>query len=149
MEGREQLGEIVSSFRRISHSFQQLLGKEAEQLGITPTQFMVLRRLSQYPDMSVTELAEKLYLGNSAVSGIVERMVKAGLITRRRSEEDRRIYRIAFTEKGREIKEKTDVSLRQHLLPLTQIPPEDAQELLRIHGQIIQILERGRETLEQ
>ncbi|BCG57244.1 MarR family winged helix-turn-helix transcriptional regulator [Paenibacillus sp. URB8-2] len=148
MDHREQLDEIVSSFRRISHSFQQLLWKDAEQFGITPAQLMVLRKLSLCSEMSVTELAERMYLGNSSVSGLVERMVKAGLITRKRAEDDRRIFRLALTEKGKEIWEKSEVELRKHLLPLTHIPREDAQELLRIHGQIIEILEQGREQSE-
>lgn len=148
MEGREQLDEIVSSFRRISHSFQQLLWKDAEHLGVTPTQLMVLRKVSVHPELSVTELAERMSLGNSAVSGIVDRMVKAGLITRQRSEQDRRIFRVALTDKGGEILEKSQEALRRHLLPLIDIPEEDARELLRIHGQIIDILEQGRGTVK-
>ncbi|ASA25559.1 MarR family winged helix-turn-helix transcriptional regulator [Paenibacillus donghaensis] len=146
MKGKEQqLDEIVSSFRRISHAFQQLLWKEAEELNITPTQLIVLRKLSVHPDIGITGLAELLHLGNSAASGVVDRMVKAGLITRQRSETDKRIYHLAMTEKGREIREKSKQSLRTHLLPLSNIPIEDAEELLRIHGEIVNILEQGRE----
>ncbi|MNP79529.1 hypothetical protein D3C76_1773980 [compost metagenome] len=72
-------------------------------------------------------------------------MVKADLITRQRSEVDRRIYNLAITEKGREIRERSKQSLRRHLLPLSNIPAEDAGELLRIHTEIIQILEQGRD----
>ncbi|GGG10166.1 MarR family transcriptional regulator [Paenibacillus albidus] len=143
-EKEQQLDEIVSSFRRISHAFQQLLWKDAEELEITPTQLMVLRKLTVHPDIGITELAELLHLGNSAASGVVDRMVKAGLITRQRSESDRRIFHLAMTEKGKEIREKSKQSLRRHLLPLTNIPAEDAGELLRIHGEIVQILEQGR-----
>lgn len=146
MEDKEQqLDDIFSSFRRISHAFQQLLWKDAEQLDITPTQLMVLRKISTHPDIGITDLAELLHLGNSAASGVVDRMVKADLLTRHRSEVDRRIYRLAITEKGREIRERSKQSLRRHLLPLSNIPAEDAGELLRIHNEIIQILEQGRD----
>ncbi|MNB72727.1 putative HTH-type transcriptional regulator YusO [compost metagenome] len=148
MERREQLDEIVSSFRRINHAVQQLLWKDAEKLDITPTQLLVLRKLERCPELSVTELADRLYLGNSSVSGLVDRMVKADLITRQRSEEDRRIFRVALTAKGREIVENSRETLRKHLLPLAEIPIEDSQELLRIHGRILEILEQGRETEE-
>lgn len=146
MEGNEQqLDEIVSSFRRISHAFQQLLWKDAEELEITPTQLMVLRKLSMHPDIGITDLAELLHLGNSAASGVVDRMVKAGLVIRQRSESDRRSFKLSMTDKGIEIRERSKQSLRRHLLPLSSIPIEDAGELLRIHGQIVQILEQGRE----
>ncbi|MCL6603232.1 MAG: MarR family transcriptional regulator [Paenibacillus sp.] len=148
MEGNEQqLDDIVSSFRRISQAFQQLLWKDAEELelDITPTQLMVLRKLSMHPEIGITDLAELLHLGNSAASGVVDRMVKAGLIIRQRSETDRRSFKLSMTEKGIEIRERSKQSLRRHLLPLSTIPTEDAGELLRLHGEIINILEQGRD----
>ncbi|MBW4085047.1 MarR family winged helix-turn-helix transcriptional regulator [Paenibacillus sp. S150] len=140
----QQLDEIFSSFRCIIHNFQQLMWKDAEELNITSTQLMVLRKLAAYPNVGITELADLLHLGNSAASGVVDRMVKAGLITRQRSESDRRIFKLAMTEKGQEIREKSKQSLRSHLEPLANIPAEDAKELLRLHGEIIKILEQGR-----
>ncbi|WP_379127639.1 MarR family winged helix-turn-helix transcriptional regulator [Paenibacillus sp. sgz500958] len=145
-ENEQQLDEIVSSFRRISHAFQQLLWKDAEELDITPTQLMVLRKISLHPEIGITDLAELLHLGNSAASGVVDRMVKAGLLIRQRSESDRRSFELSLTEKGIEIRERSKQSLRRHLLPLADIPVEDAGELLRIHGEIIQILEQGRDN---
>jgi DNA-binding MarR family transcriptional regulator len=141
----QQLDDILSSFRCITHNFQQLLWKDAEELNITSTQLMVLRKLSAHPDIGITELADLLHLGNSAASGVVDRMVKAGLITRQRSQSDKRIFKLAMTDKGREIRELSKQSLRRHVQPLADIPVEDARELLRLHGEIIKILEQGRE----
>lgn len=144
-EKEKQLDDILSSFRCINHNFQQLLWKDAEELKITSTQLMVLRKLSAHPDVGITELADLLHLGNSAASGVVDRMVKAGLITRQRSESDRRIFKLAMTDKGREIRDLSKQSLRRYLQPLADIPAEDAVELLRLHGEIIKILEQGRD----
>lgn len=147
LEDREQqLDEIFSSFRCIIHNFQQLMWKDAEELGITSTQLMVLRKLEAHPDVGITELADLLHLGNSAASGVVDRMVKAGLITRQRSESDKRIFKLAMTDKGRDIRERSKQALRSHLEPLSNIPAEDAQELLRLHREIIKILEQGRDN---
>ncbi|WP_341346547.1 MarR family transcriptional regulator [Paenibacillus sp. FSL K6-1217] len=145
-EKEKQLDDILSSFRCITHNFQQLLWKDAEELNITSTQLMVLRKLSLHPDIGITELADLLHLGNSAASGVVDRMVKAGLITRERSQSDRRIFKLAMTEKGKEIRLLSRQSLRRHLQPLANIPAEDVQELLRLHGEIIRILEQGRDN---
>lgn len=73
-------------------------------------------------------------------------MVKAGLITRERSQSDRRIFKLAMTEKGKEIRLLSRQSLRRHLQPMANIPAEDVQELLRLHGEIIRILEQGRDN---
>lgn len=145
-EKEKQLDDILSSFRCITHNFQQLLWKDAEELNITSTQLMVLRKLSLHPDIGITELADLLHLGNSAASGVVDRMVKAGLITRERSQSDKRIFKLAMTEKGKKIRLLSRQSLRRHLQPLADIPTKDVQELLRLHGEIIRILEQGRDN---
>lgn len=145
-EKEKQLDDILSSFRCINHNFQQLLWKYGEELNITSTQLMVLRKLAMHPDVGITELADLLHLGNSAASGVVDRMVKAGLITRERSQSDRRSFKLAMTEKGKEIRELSRQSFRRHLQPLGELPPGDAQELLRLHGEIIRILEQGRDN---
>ncbi|MHA6534268.1 MarR family winged helix-turn-helix transcriptional regulator [Paenibacillus sp. BAC0078] len=147
LEDKErQLDEIFSSFRCIIHNFQQLMWKDAEELGVTSTQLMVLRKLKAHPDVGITELADLLHLGNSAASGVVDRMVKAGLITRQRSESDKRIFKLAMTDKGRDIRARSKQALRSHLEPLSNLSAEDAQELLRLHGDIIKILEQGRDN---
>lgn len=146
MEDKEQqIEDILTSFRRINHTFHQLMARDAEHLKITPTQLMVLRKLSVHPDIGITELAELLHLGNSAASGVVDRMVKAGLITRQRSESDRRIFKLAMTDKGRELRELSRQALREHLQPLKVMPAEDAAELLRLHDEVMEILEQGRD----
>ncbi len=144
-EKEQQLDDILTSFRCINHNFQQLLWKDAEELQITSTQLMVLRKLAMHPDIGITELADLLHLGNSAASGVVDRMVKAGLITRQRSQSDRRIFNLAVTDKGQEIRERSKQSMRKHLQPLSDIPREDVKELLRLHGEIVKILVQGRD----
>lgn len=144
-EKEQQLDDILTSFRCINHNFHQLLWKDAEELQITSTQLMVLRKLAMHPDIGITELADLLHLGNSAASGVVDRMVKAGLITRQRSQSDRRIFNLAVTDKGQEIRERSKQSMRKHLQPLSDIPPEDVKELLRLHGEIVKILVQGRD----
>ncbi|WP_249901969.1 MarR family transcriptional regulator [Paenibacillus sp. PK3_47] len=141
----QQIDDIMTSFRRINHTFHQLMARDAEHLEITPTQLMVLRKLSMHPDIGITELAELLHLGNSAASGVVDRMVKAGLITRQRSESDKRIFNLAMTDKGREIRERSRQALKERLQPLKMMPAEDAAELLRLHGEIMKIMEQGRD----
>ncbi|KAA8997137.1 MarR family transcriptional regulator [Paenibacillus spiritus] len=148
VEENTQLEEIMTSFRRLSHVFHQLLSRGAEQCNITGTQLTVLRKVSQHPEIRISELAELMHQGNSAVSGVVERMVKSGWLTRVRSEEDRRICRLALTEEGERIMEQAHVLFQHHVDSLDRLSDEDVQTLLRIHEDMIQILEQRRESNE-
>jgi len=70
---------------------------------ITPPQVWVLRQLTRQPECSMRELAEFMKMGLSSVTGMVDRLVRQGLASRRRTEQDRRVVFVDITAKGRRI----------------------------------------------
>ena len=63
-------------------------------LGISSTQLGVLYYLHEHPDCSLSTLSDGLMLNNSAITGVVARMRKTGLVERRVADEDRRAARV-------------------------------------------------------
>lgn len=72
-------------------------------LDISSTQLGVLYYLHEHPDCSLSGLSEGVMLNNSAITGVVARMRKAGLVQRRIADEDRRAARVALTDRGRSV----------------------------------------------
>lgn len=61
----------------------------------------VLNELSQFPaGISVTELAKRQNISDGAASKFCDRLVKDGLITRERSDIDKRVQVLLLTEAG-------------------------------------------------
>jgi DNA-binding MarR family transcriptional regulator len=139
--------EILRSFRKVKHSLYYLLRKDADALGSTFMQFQVLRSLRDHPDIGLTELADLILIGNSTTSGVVDRLVKSGLVLRKRLESDRRSVTISLTAKGDELQEQMEHAYMERLAPLNQLSDKDINELLRIHQQIDEILHQGREKV--
>jgi len=133
--------EVFYSFRRVHQIFYQKLLKAAQPYGITPVQVLVMRALSDGAGISLTELAERIHLGVSTTSGIVDRMEKAGLVARERLEADRRAVRLTLTDKGAAVWRNTNETRLKLLRPLLRLPKEDLDALLRIHEQIVQTLQ--------
>jgi len=73
---------------------------------ITPVQWLVLYTLFKKDGESITELARRCYLDNSTITGIIDRLAKAGYVSREPVEGDRRAYKIVLLDKAYEIKEK-------------------------------------------
>ncbi len=67
---------------------------------LTPTQFMVLRWLAERGPMHMGELAQALDISLAGATGLVDRMVAAGLLQRERSETDRRLVVVSSTAAG-------------------------------------------------
>ncbi|GIO67777.1 MarR family transcriptional regulator [Paenibacillus sp. JTLBN-2024] len=143
---QEQIVELLYSFRQVHLSFYQLFWKRAESLGTTWIQYLVLRTLRDHPDIGLTELADFILIGNSTTSGVVNRLVKAGMVERKRSETDRRSITLRNTKEGDELRKRTEAICQDYLEPLLHIKEEDRRHMLRTHKQIIDILsEKGRE----
>lgn len=89
-----------------------LLAKEGERLvgpfGITEAQFnvlMLLRHQSEGGALDQTALGRMLVVNRSNVTGLVDRMEKAGLVVRSPDPSDRRVKRVSLTSKGRKAAE--------------------------------------------
>lgn len=70
---------------------------------LTMPQFKVLVIVVRSPGCPVRDLARHLGLSAPTVSGIVDRLVAAGLLERRRAAPDRRVVELSATRHGREL----------------------------------------------
>jgi len=73
---------------------------------ITTEQYEVLVSVKYLGDrVNITDIAKWLRRSTNSVSMIVDRMVKVGLVTRKRDRSDRRVVYVAITSKGENILE--------------------------------------------
>jgi len=68
--------------------------------GLTPRQFAVLHTVSRNEGLSQTNLVDKTGIDRSTLADIIRRMLKKGLLVRRRTKEDARAYAVKLTDEG-------------------------------------------------
>ena len=102
--------EIKNFAKRLSDSFpmlmREILRHENNYLTrgmITPPQFWALSRLSRQKTCQMHDLARLMNLKFSSATGLVDRMVRQGMVRRTRSDADRRAVLVTITAKGRKI----------------------------------------------
>lgn len=92
--------DVVETARQIRRAFN----RRALSLGTTREQWRVLARLSHTGDgVRQVELAEGLDVEPITLCRMIDRLEEAGLVERRKDEEDRRAWRIHLTPKSRPI----------------------------------------------
>jgi len=65
--------------------------------------FDVLAQLERFPDgLTMSELSRRLIVSNGAITGLVDKLMQAGLVVRRYDPADRRSMIVRLTRKGRE-----------------------------------------------
>ncbi|WP_123040012.1 MarR family winged helix-turn-helix transcriptional regulator [Cohnella candidum] len=145
MDEQNPIIRITNSLRELNQTYFQTTRKEAEACGITQIQYLMLRLLKQYPKIGLNELSELMHTGASTASGVVDRLVQAGLIERDRLETDRRAVVLKLSPEGERLVEVTSERVLKRLSPLLSLSEEDIGHLLRIHAQIVHILQKARE----
>jgi DNA-binding MarR family transcriptional regulator len=105
------------------------------EYGLTTEQFAVLSIMKLLGDpIRVTDLARGLERSTNSVSMIADRMVKAGLITRKRDRGDRRVVYLSITSKGENALKPATLAgwnlIREILSPLSD---EDKRAFINLH----------------
>ena len=70
--------------------------------GLTPRQYAILLALSENEGVSQTDLVDRTGIDRSTLADVVRRMIKKGLVLRRRTKEDQRAYAVRLSEKGKQ-----------------------------------------------
>lgn len=73
---------------------------KAQGINISPGQMGILFLLQQQDLRSMSELSKILEIDNSAITRLIDRLEKSGLVIRRSNPEDRRQYLIGITGEG-------------------------------------------------
>ena len=126
MGGMESLiMEIVDTARLLRREFD----RRAAALGTTRAQWRVLVRLARSGGtggIRQVDLADALDVEPISLCRMVDRLEQAGLVERRRDEEDRRAWRIHLTEKAAPLVEELQaIGEVFHADSLTGIPDGD------------------------
>ncbi|NQX61687.1 MarR family winged helix-turn-helix transcriptional regulator [Paenibacillus qinlingensis] len=132
--------EIIHSAREVKQAFHQVMSKAYQHLNITPIQSFVLRKLSEKPGITLSELAEYIQLGKSTTSGIIDRMVRDQLVSREQSSTDRRSVILKLLDKGELLLQRVRENQVERMSPLLQMSDDEIDSLLRIHQKIVRIL---------
>lgn len=120
---------------------------------LTPRQFAVLVTVSQNEGLSQTHLVERTGIDRSTLADIVRRMLKKGLLQRRRTKEDARAYAVKLTEEGWRVLRAAEPMARrvdERLLAVLPAAQRDRfmQDLTTIVDAITQMAPESQETIK-
>ena len=93
-------GSALHLLHRVVQSASDVFVEEMGPAGLTPRQFAVLLTVSQHEGESQTNLVKLTGIDRSTLADIIRRMLKKGLLARRRTKHDARAYAVRPTQAG-------------------------------------------------
>src|SRR5579859_3039133 len=105
--------QLLSLHGEIFTSLNSVLSSE---FGLSLAKFDVLAQLDRYRQgLALGQLSQNLKVSGGNVSGLVQRLLADGLISREMSREDRRSFIVRLTPKGEALFKKAAAVHRKHL----------------------------------
>lgn len=127
-----------------SEVFQVELGSD----DLTPRQYAILVTVAQHEGVSQTQLVDLTGIDRSTLADVVRRMLKKGLLQRRRTRDDARAYAVKLTEEGsRVLKIHEPMARRVDERILASLPAQQRDRFLQDLSAIIEALDRIREKV--
>jgi len=126
------LQRLEEGFWGVVRRLGSALSPEVEA-GVTIGQYRVLQVLHARGRATVGEVAEALGVTLSAVTALLDRLARAGLVTRRRGSRDRRRVWVSLAPRGRQAFEAARIR-RQAMLErfCADLAPADLERLVAI-----------------
>ena len=134
--------DLANDLRPVVLRVARQLRKETEQFGVTSRQATLLAVVKARPGLTLRGLAEAEAISAPALSEQVDRLERAGLLRRLRSEVDRRRVGLELTPEGerllRSIKERRTAWLAERL---SALDPDALRAIEAAIGPLRELLE--------
>ncbi len=125
--------QLMVLMRGISERWRRRMGELLAEREVSLPMFFVLRSLDQ--PCAMRDIAERVGLDASTVTGIIDRLEAIGLVERKPSTSDRRVKEVFVTRAGRQL--TTEVDRHLHSGPVfPELGDDDIAQLVRILSKV-------------
>ncbi len=124
---------MIGGFRTATLTFKAWLREVLPSHGLGPAQFFTLSDIAEHGPLSAAHLASYRCVSPPAVSVVVDDLVRAGWIERRRSEKDRREVVLTISESGQKLLGELWQEIGRRMAVATRsIPRKDLETTARV-----------------
>jgi DNA-binding MarR family transcriptional regulator len=120
-----QLLEEVEILSQLIHELHHLSPSGYLDIELTESQCIVGVFVKKRGSCSMSEIATELRVSLSAITGIIDRMVKHGYVERLRDDSDRRLVIVQLTEKGLQVLDRSQQHIQYQLRTILEVLNEE------------------------
>lgn len=148
MSGEVEIADdILRTIRQLVRRIAEHSKYLSRNVGLTVPQLMCLKAIGRHEEgglelITVAQVARDVQLSPATVSRILDRLVNASLVSRRRSEKDRRKVSLTLTPAGLERYQTLPTPMQERFVQrLAQLPPDERSELLGSLRRIAELMD--------
>lgn len=109
--------EVLSSLRRVIRAADIHSKQLTKTVGLTSPQLLLLQAIKNTAENStIGNLAKKISLSQATVTNIIDRLEARSLVTRKRSQTDKRYVWLYLTSEGEKVLDRAPTPLQEHFV---------------------------------
>lgn len=121
----------------VSRSHRGLASQLLREIGLFAGQEIMLMQLWDEDGQSQHSLGRTLRVDHSTVAKSVRRLEESGLVTRKRSEQDKRVTLVSLTQAGRELESKViDIWSRVESITTEDLSEQEKELLVKLSNKL-------------
>jgi len=125
----ESLARFRRAYWKVVHLVDALRLRLWEDKGLTLPQLRVLFILRRHPGATTNFISQQLGVTVSTVSGLVDKLVRAGLVERLQAPDDRRVIPLRLTPEGESVVGDIRQINREYLANIASALGDDLEEV--------------------
>ena len=98
------------------------------EMSLSRFELVALMTTEKSQNVTMSILAQKIAVPMSTATGIVDRLVKKGLLERGRSDEDRRVVTVSLTEEGKRVVSEVNTHFEKFIEKIKAVITQDEFE---------------------
>ncbi|MBT3319318.1 MAG: MarR family transcriptional regulator [Clostridia bacterium] len=100
--------KLMVVLSRLNYVFMSRLGKNLESLNMPTSHYLILAHLNDAGRDKVQKLCEAAVITSGTVTHAVSKLKRHGYVVKKQDEDDRRVFWVQITQKGREAYQRVD-----------------------------------------
>jgi DNA-binding MarR family transcriptional regulator len=110
------IDDVLIAVRRVIRATDLQSKHLVKTTGLTTPQLLILQTIQQSQDLNIGQIARKISLSQATVTTIIDRLESRGLISRTRSNSDRRKVHLSLTSAGSETLDNAPPALQDQFI---------------------------------
>ena len=134
--------DVIYLMRRLMQTGERYTKELNKKFSVSAPQVACLLALLDNGSMSPSQIAKKIMVESSTVTGIIDRLEQKGLATRTRISRDRRVITIELTEAGRRLAENAPPPIQQKIVKgLRKIDEAERAQIIQTLNKLTEMID--------
>ena len=138
----DRIQDVVHLMRKLMQAGERYTKELNKKYGVSAPQVACLMALLDNGPTSPSQIAKKIMVESSTVTGIIDRLEQKGFVTRTRVSQDRRVITVDLTETGRRLAENAPPPIQHKIVKgLRRLDEADRAQIIEALSRLTEMID--------